>query len=1018
MNISEFFLKNKFLLVTLVAIITLGGISAYFSLPRNEDPGFKIRTAVITTTYKGANAKQTDEYVTDKIESAIEQMNEIEEIKSRSYDGKSVVYANLYETYKNLQPIWDKLRRKVQKAQIDLPKGITPSVNDEFGDVFGILIAVTGQDYDYWKLKDYTDNIKDELLKLKNTAKAEVLGAREEVVYLYYDNAKLSKYKLNPEELQNILSGMNVIAPSGEILSGDRYILVQTQDNYKSVENIKNTPITLSQSSDGIKLGDILTVEKSYKNPPDVITGFNGQRALIISLSMKEGGNILEFGKEVKEEIKRLKSNLPYGINIEIAAFQPDYVKYLTDKFTDSLFQSVVIVIALILFILGIKMGFIVGFIIPITILGTFFVMSNLNIWLDKISLSALIISLGILVDNSIVISEGILRKIKSGIENIEQAAIQTCKQFQTPLLISSLTTSCAFLPIYLAESTVSEYTSSLFKVVSITLLISWFLSVTFLPYLIERFYSAKSSFREINISKYIAKYVKRAINAPKRTVFFATIFVALSFVLFSYVPKIFFPDSDRKMFEVEFNLMQGTNISVVQDILMKTGEYLKTIKGIESFSTYAGTSAPRYVLSASPEPIKSNFGMILVNTKNYKDVSKIVKEVQKYCDMTFPNASTIARKVPLGPPYDAPVEIRISGDKEDEIFKIVRQVQEKLRKIEGVILVKDDWGAKTPKIKINVDEFGAARYGINNQTIANYLQSGLSGYEVSTYRRGGTRIPIVYRLNSESRDSIGKIDTMEIYSPLYKKTLPLSQIAQPELTFEYPQIFRRNRSLTVTVQGYIDNEKTTAHKVINTIKPYLDNIDYPLGYFWETGGSVESSKKGNKSIAQKIPIAFGIIVILLIGYFNSYKIPLIILISALMALSGANVGLLITGSEFGFMTFLAYICLVGIATNNAVVLLDTIAKERKKQNDSALSITVQKATKSRITPIFLTALTTIGGMLPLWIGRDPMFSSLAVAIIFGLLSSVTITLFVTPSLYIILNNKESQKDRQAPLLK
>ncbi len=1013
MRLTKFFLNNKYLLVTLVAIFIIGGISYYINTPRNEDPGFKIRTATVTTNYKGANAKQVDKYVTDKIEVAIEQMSEVEEIKSRSYEGKSIVYVNVYETYKDLQPIWDKLRRKINNALSTLPKGVTPVINDEFSDVFGIIIAVVGQDFEYIELKSYTDTIKDELIKLKDTAKAEIIGAQQEVVYLYYDNSKLARYNLSPDELQKILSGANIIAPSGEILVGDRYILIQTQDNYKDIENIKNTVISLPKKGDALKLGDILTIEKTYLNPPLVITEFNGKKAIIIALSMKDNGNILKFGNEVKKKIKELKNYVPIGINIEIAAFQPDYVKYLTDKFTNSLFQSVLIVISLILLILGIKAGLIVGLIIPVTILGTFFIMGNLKIGLDKISLSALIISLGILVDNSIVISEGILKKIKQKTKNLEKSVILVCEKFQTPLLISTLTTSCAFLPIYLANSTVSEYTSSLFKVVAITLLISWFLSITFLPYLMEKFYrkGVNSSFKEINVSKYLSHYLKYAVNNPKKTVVIACIFVAISFSLFSFVPKIFFPDSDRAMFEVEFNLPEGTDIKVTQKTIQKAQDYLKTLNNVKNFSSYIGTSAPRYVLSASPEPIKSNYGMILVNTKNYKKVGEDVKKVQKYCSETFADANVIARKVPLGPPYDAPVEIRISGSDENKLFEIVRNIQQELRKIDGIILVKDDWGAKTPKIKINVDEQSASRHGITNESVAKSLQTGLSGYEVSSYWRDTTSIPIIYRLNAQSRNNIDKIDSMSIYSSLYGNSMPLSEIAELSLVFEYPKIFRRNRLLTITVQGYIDNEKTTAQKVISEITPYLNNINYPLGYGWEAGGSVENSKKGNKSIAQKLPIAFGIILILLIGFFNSFKIPVIIIISAFMALSGANIGLLITHSEFGFMTFLAYICLVGIATNNAVVLLNTIEFERKTNKSTNLTLKIQKATRSRITPIILTAITTIGGMLPLWIGRDPMFSSLAVAIIFGLLSSVLITLFVAPSLYLILCGKEAQKE-------
>ena len=1008
MHLTHFFLKNKFLLITLITILILGGISYYLATPRNEDPGFKIRTAVVTSIYNGANARQVDEYVTDKIELALEQMSEVETIKSRSYEGKSVVYVDVYETYKDLQPIWDTIRRKITNNLSTLPNGVTPLVDDEFGDVFGIILALWGKDFELWELKDYAQDIRDELLKLKDGAKVEILGAPQEVVYLYYDNSKLARYNLTPAALQNILANTNIIARSGEILIADRYILVQGEDNYTDIENIKNTVLSYGKSTDTLRLGDILQIEKTYKNPFDTITEFNGKNAVIIALSMKENGNILKFGKEVKRKMNELKSLLPIGLNLEIAAFQPDYVKYLTDKFTSGLFQSVLIVIGLILVILGLKAGLIVGFIIPVTILGTFFVMGNFKIWLDKISLSALIIALGILVDNSIVIAEGILREIKKRTQSIEIAAIKVCEKFQTPLLISTLTTSCAFLPVYLADSTVGEYTSSLFKVVAASLLISWFLSITFLPYLIEKFYKndAQKGPKELNISKYAAKYIKITLSHPKTSIFIASAIVLLSFILFAFVPKIFFPDSDRAMFEIEFNLAEGTNIEVTKNVADRTGEFLKDMKDVKNYSSYIGTSAPRYVLSSSPEPIKSNYAMILVNTKNYKNLDKIINKVQKFCSETFPDANTIARKVPLGPPYDAPVEIRIFGSEEDKLFEIVRKIQSELRKIEGVILVKDDWGPKTPKIKIDINKQSAARYGITNYDVAQALQAGLSGYEISSYWRDTTQIPIIYRLGEQSRNNVSKIDSIGIYSSQNQKVLPLSQFATTSLIFEFPRIFRRNGFLTVTIQGYIDNKKTTAHKVIETIKPYLNSIDYPLGYGWQEGGSVENSKKGNKSIAQKIPIAFGIILLLLIGYFNSYKIPPIIFISAAMALGGANFGLFITKSEFGFMTFLAYICLIGIATNNAVVLLDTVEKERKESGGQNLRLILQSAARSRTKPIFLTAVTTIGGMLPLWLGHDPMFSSLAVAIIFGLLFSVCTTLLITPCLYLVFNEK------------
>ncbi len=391
---------------------------------------------------------------------------------------------------------------------------------------------------------------------------------------------------------------------------------------------------------------------------------------------------------------------------------------------------------------------------------------------------------------------------------------------------------------------------------------------------------------------------------------------------------------------------------------------------------------------------------MILVNTKNYKNLDKIIKKVEYFCKENILNSNTIIRKVPLGPPYDAPVEIRISGYETDEIFKIVRKVQEELRKIKGVTLAKDDWGEKTAFFKIKTDDNSAAFNLINKNEIANALNSSIDGEEVSYYIENSNSIPIIYKLQNSTIEKYSDITSIDIFSKKYNKPIPLSQIAKLELDFRYPKIFRYDSFLTVTIQGYINN-KTSADKVIKKITPYLKSIDYPLGYKYAIGGSVENSKKGNKSISDKIPIAFSIIAILLIGYFNSIKLPAIILTGAIGALSGANIGLLITFSDFGFMTFLGYICLIGIATNNGVILIDTIEKEMKKESNLSEKLKIQKGIRKRVKPVFLTISTTIAGMLPLWIGQDPMFESLAVAIIFGLMSSIFITLIVLPAIYL-----------------
>lgn len=1007
MNITSFFFKNKILLTVLTLILCIGGIFAYKDIKRNEDPGFKIRTATVTTICTNMNAEQVNKYVTGKIEDYILEMDEVEHIKSQSYDGLSVIYVDVYETYDNMQPIWDKLRRKVENSKKDLPKGLVPYVNDEFADVFGTIFSITGDNYSYSELKEIADDIQDELLTLDDVGKVNLMGVQKETLYLIYKPNNIINYSLNHKTLESYLSKTNVLAKGGRITLDNTNILIESTSEFNSIDDIKNTPIDVLGKS--IKLGDIYDVQKGYEDPPKAITRSNGKNAILFILSMKEGGNILKWSSGIKKEIEILKKNYPIGINFDIQAMQGDYVKLLTGKFVSSLIQSIAIVIAIVLFILGIRTGLIIGLIILCIIISTIFIMEKSGLGLDKISLSALIISLGILVDNSIVIAEGAINELKNKSSDItakekEEILASVAGKFQTPLLTVSIITSCAFLPIYLAKSAVSEYTSSLFKVVFITLMFSWFYSVTLLPVLVGKFIKNRKKScnkKEIKITKFFSPLIKLSLANPKKTIITASIVFFISFVLFNFVPKIFFPDSDRAMFEIRINLPDNADIFATKDVILRIEDFIKTIDSIKNFSSYIGTSAPRYVLSASPVADRSNFGMILVNTTNYKVVSKNIKKVKKFIDKNFPDANSVVRHIPLGPPYDAPVEIRIYGYKTDKIFNYVYAVQEKLKNIQGIYLVKNDWGHKTPRIKVKINNSSALRYGITSENLLESIQSAYDGYKVSSYYEDTTNIPIIYKMDKNLRNSSGKIDSIELYSDSQNKSLPLSQLANLDLDFEYPKIFKRDNRLTVTVQGWID-DTTTADAVIKKMLPDLDKTKWEFGYGYEIGGSYENSKKGNKSISDEIPVAFGAIVLILIAYFNSIKNPLVIALSSIMALTGANIGLFITHSYFGFMTFLGYICLIGIAANNSVILLETIKNVDR--------ISIQKAVRSRVVPIFLTAVTTIGGMLPLWLGQDPMFSSLAIAIVFGLLSSVFITLLVSPCVYMLLNTTNKKE--------
>lgn len=1006
MNITGFFVKNKILLIALTLILCIGGIFSYRDIKRNEDSGFKIRTATVTTKCQNMNAKQVDKYVSQKIEDAILEIDEVEHIKVQSYDGLSMIFVDIYETHTNIQPIWDKLRRKIDKIRPNLPNGLSPFVNDEFANVYGTIIAISGNGYNSAELKNIADDIRDEFLTLENTGKAELMGVQKEVVYLNFSPNDTLNYKIDHKLLKNYLQKTNILGLGGFINTGENNILIEGTSNFDTLEDIKNIPLSIFGKS--VKLSDIYTVKKGDIDPPEAITRSNGKDAILLILSMKEGGNILKWMDEVKNKIKRLEKLYPIGINFEIQAMHGEYVKILTDKFSSNLLQGVAIVIILVLFILGIKAGIIIGGIILCIILSAIFVMEKTGLELDKISLSALIISLGILIDNSIVVAEGTIQNIKNlkkGGSNkaIQNVIIRTAQKFQIPLFCVNVIISLAFLPIYLAKSAVSEYASSFFKVIFITLIFSWFYSTTLLPYLITIFLDSKTkdttdnthdkNKKEIKITKFFAPFIKFSLNNPKKSVLFSIMLFLISSLFFLFVPKIFFPDSDRSMFEIRVNLPETANIFKTKDTITKIENFIKNEPEIKNFSSYIGTSAPRYVLSSSPIADRKNFGMILVNTDNFKTVDKSIKKVKKFINENFPDTNSIIRKVPLGPPCDAPIEIRIYGYKAEKIFKYVYFLEKKLKNINGVYLVKNDWGYKTPRIKVKIDNAQALRLDITSYDILSAIRAAYEGEELSSYYKDITNVPIIYKMDESFINSSSKLGSLEVLSH-DGKAIPIFQTAKTELEFEYPKIFRHNNRANVTIQGWIE-ETTTANAVIAKMLPVLEAIKWDFGYGYEIGGSYENSKKGNKSIINELPIAFGAIILILIALFNSVKKPLIIAFCALLSLSGANIGLFITCSYFGFMTFLGYIYLAGIAINNSVILMKTINGNNKFE--------IQHAVRSRIVPVFLTTATTIGGMLPLWMGRDPMFSSLAISIIFGLLSSVLITLLVAPALYIIL---------------
>lgn len=661
---------------------------------------------------------------------------------------------------------------------------------------------------------------------------------------------------------------------------------------------------------------------------------------------------------------------------------------------------------------LGPRTGLVVSTLIPMTIFLSLLVMSWFDIGLDQMSLSALIIALGLLVDNAIVMSESVMVRIAAGRSPFE-AAIESARELRVPLLIASLTTAAAFLPIYLAESTVGEYTAPLFQVVSIALLCSWLLSLTMIPMLCVRFMKVRVKKKSFD-SKIYAGYRRLLLTSLRhRALSLVLVLVIFGLALqgFGLIPNIFFPAKDQTTFTAEFELPIGTPIERTEALVKKVEAYIQEElqagperpEGVTNWASFIGQGPPKLALPFNPRHASPEYAMMLINTTSYEVISRLIPRLETYCLENFPDVKPDLRSLLNGPPVADPIEVRISGEEEDQVFAIVDAVKKQLATIPGTKNVSDNWGARTKKLAVRVDQPRARRAGLTSQDVAVSLQTVLSGFETTQYREGDEVIPVALRSVAADRNDLGKLETLNIFSQLNGTSVPLKQVANIEVVWQPAKILRRNRLKTVTVASGL-GPNVTALEVFDQLEPWLkkDEAGWPVGYGWEFGGEYEASVEGNESIGVKVPIAGLLIVLLLVGQFNSVRRAVIILLTIPLGLIGVVIGLLVAKSYFGFVTFLGVIALAGIVINNAIVLLDRIRIEIEEAGLEPAQAVIEAA-QGRLRPIVLTTCTTIGGMLPLWYGGGPMFEPMAIAIIFGLAFATFLTLGVVPILYSIL---------------
>lgn len=1012
-DITKLAIEKKKITFTIMFLIVVLGLQGYSRLPKAEDPGFTVRKARIITYFPGASPDRVEKLITDKLEKAVQEMPELEYVKSESRVGFSMITVKMWDRYKDMRPLWDTLRRKVNKVSYVLPQGVVgPFVNDEYGDVFGTFIAVTGDAYSFRELKNVAEEVRDELLYIDEVAKVDIYGAQDERIFIEYKDSKIAELGISSLFIKKYLEGRNIVTPGGAVATEKERIIVEPSGNFESLEDLKNTVVNIPGGKEVVYLKDIATVYRSYIDPPKNIMKFNGKASLALALSLRDGGDISKLGDEVKALIEKIKYRYPIGINFEFIVLESDEVSNRVGTFVNNLFQSVVIVMVIMFVSLGFRTGMVVASLIPMTILLTFFIMSAFNIGIDQTSLASLIIALGMLVDNAIVVSELIFTEVSKG-KKPKQAAIEAANEVRTSLFTSSLTTSIAFLPIFLAKSMAGEYTASIFKVVTIALLSSWVLSLTMIPMVCVLFLKVKNMKRTTDKGIY-RWYRKELYNRLKRPwkqlgIFGAIFFVAMSG--FHFVPKAFFPPSERGLFTIKYEFPVGTKIEHTAEVIRQVEAFLDDQlvasrdtrdEGILNWTTFIGGVTPRYVLNKSPIQLSQEEAFMLFNTTSADTIPELMHAIEGYVLSRFPEVRVISEHTKYGPPVAAPVAVRVSGSDQDKIFAFVEEIKEKLKTVNGTKNIRDDWGANTKKIIALVDQPRALRAGVTSSDVAISLQTMLSGFDTTQYREEDDVIPITLRAESSDRENLDYLETINVYSQHTNISVPLKQVADLQLQWEPSNIRRRNRHRTVTVMADIE-EGYNPQKLANSLQPWLEEQkkSWGNGYFYEFGGEKETSENSSKSIIEQIPLAGLIILLLLVSQFNSFRQALIIIMTIPMGIIGVVIGLLLTGTSMGFMTFLGIVSLSGIVINDAIVLIERINLERKRGLSSQEAIL--EASQTRMRPILLTTYTTVGGMLPLWLGGGALFKPMAIAIIFGLIFATLLTLLFVPVLYTLL---------------
>lgn len=1000
MNFASYSIKKGTVTWFLTAVVAIYGMVSFFELGKLEDPAYTIKTAVVTTVYPGASPEEVENEVTSVIESAAQQLAQTDKVRSLSRAGVSTVYVDIKDTFvaADLPQIWDELRRKVNDAQRQLPPGVQASmVNDDYGDVYGIYFALTGDGYSWRELEKYADDLRKELLLVKGVAKVAIGATQQQTVYVNINRSQLAQYGITRSQISSLLTSQNLVTGAGDVQVFDEYIRISPTGYFTSVEDIGNLLISSSTGS-SLRLRDLAEIKRGYTDPPTQHMKFNGQNAIGIGISGVAGGNVIDLGEAVRQRMNELETFRPVGMELGLIYYQSDSVSASINNFMTNLIEAIAIVIGILLIFMGVRSGVLIGAVLLLTILATFIAMKLVGIDLQSISLGALIIALGMLVDNAIVVADGILVRTQQGINGIE-AASEVVQQTQMPLLGATIIASIAFAPVGMSPDSTGEFCRSLFQVVGISLMLSWVLAVTVTPLAGVTFLKTSSADEikdpyDTKMYKMYKGILEFCLHKRKLVI------VAIAGVLFagiwgfSFVDQSFFPNDKGTLFTVNFYRLYGSYIEDTWEDAKTMEKFLLEQPETDSVTVFAGSGGLRFMLSYSPEDPASNFGHLIVRAKDSSLVEPLMKKLEDFSKEKFPWIEPRVRTFSKGSGGGAKIQIRFQG----QDANVLREIQDEALRImqadENTINVRSDWQNRVKVIRPILSD-SARAIGITRNDIANALEIAYKGAQSGLYREEDKLLPIVVRLSEAERGSPEGINETQVWSLAAGKYQPLStMISGISTVAEDPIIQRRNRLRQITVE--CDPKVGNANLLFERLRPQLESIKLPSGYFYEWGGEYENSQKAQEGLKGMLPVALVVIVSILVMLFNGFRQPIIIILCLPLSIVGVTIGLLLMNRAFDFLALLGFLSLAGMLIKNAIVLIDQIDLEMREGKEPYHAI-IDSAI-SRVRPVMMAALTTVLGMIPLYF--DVLFSALAVTIMFGLTFATVLTLVVVPVFY------------------